>query len=201
MKKMWGIIVFLLIAGIGVLSFMVVNKTGQYNDLESATKIEGEALQGEIDGLNDEIAVLMDSSDSLETEKKTLDTKYQESLDIISDKEQSIIDLKAQIEELMTAQETSNGVLMDEASIFKLKDMGIDDYTVIADDLRVHTELIGFEGVVGGTMQFSDIFVMNDQWVYARFEDGHIMGYGLFMYTIEANKDITWGVMDSVLDN
>lgn len=34
-------------------------------------------------------------------------------------------------------------------------------------------------------MFFTKAFILNDTWVYARFEDGHIQGYGIFEYTVE----------------
>ena len=70
-------------------------------------------------------------------------------------------------------------------------------------DLASHPELIPFPGVLGGTMGFYDstqIPVLNDRWVYAYFEDGHISGYGLFEYSVASNGRIRWKRVSAYLD-
>ena len=72
----------------------------------------------------------------------------------------------------------------------------------IIDDLTNHSELIPFEGVLGGKMGFykEDIHVISDKWVLAKFEDGHIGGNMLLSYSIK-NNNISWEVLDSYLFN
>lgn len=69
----------------------------------------------------------------------------------------------------------------------------------IINDLMKHDELIPYEGVLGGKMNFyseKDIFVLSDKWVLAYFEDGHIGGNMLLEYSIKDDK-ISWKVIDS----
>ena len=71
----------------------------------------------------------------------------------------------------------------------------------IIDDLTEHSELIPFEGVLGGKMGFynkEDIYVLSDKWVLAKFEDGHIGGNMLLRYSVKNNK-ISWEVLDAYL--
>lgn len=62
-------------------------------------------------------------------------------------------------------------------------------------------ELIPHEPVQGGTMHFlpDGIHVLNDRWVLAIFEDGHIRGQMLLQYEV-AYGNITWQVIDSYLE-
>lgn len=78
-----------------------------------------------------------------------------------------------------------------------------DPVTAVVRDLYAHPGLIPFPGVLGGTMSFYDttqVYVLNDRWVYAYFEDGHISGYGLFQYTVGDSGRISWRVVDAFLD-
>ncbi len=61
-------------------------------------------------------------------------------------------------------------------------------------DLAKHRELIPYEGVLGGTMGFysdADVHVLNDRWVFARFEDGHVGGFALLEYAVK-DGHVTW---------
>lgn len=69
-------------------------------------------------------------------------------------------------------------------------------------DLERHRELIPFKGVEGGTMGFYDttsIFVLNDRWVYAEFEDGHVGGSGIFEFHVEPGGKIQWKVVKAAM--
>jgi hypothetical protein len=70
---------------------------------------------------------------------------------------------------------------------------------VVADLLK-HTELIPYEGVLGGKMAFfkANTYVISDKWVLAYFEDGHINGNMLLSYSVK-NGNISWKVIDSYL--
>ncbi len=73
----------------------------------------------------------------------------------------------------------------------------------LIDDLIEKTELIPHEPVLGGTMGFYDrdnIYLLNDQWVLASFEDGHIGGYMLLEFEIDEEQDIDWQVLSSYLE-
>jgi hypothetical protein len=70
--------------------------------------------------------------------------------------------------------------------------------SALVDDLRARPDLIGTEGVLGGTMGFRDpegISILNDRWVFARYDDGHIMGAVLLRYAVDRGR-ITWQVVE-----
>lgn len=71
----------------------------------------------------------------------------------------------------------------------------------LRDDLAGQPELISHEPVLGGSMYFvpDGIHVLNDRWVLAIFEDGHIRGQALLRYEV-AHGNITWQMMDSYLE-
>ncbi len=68
-------------------------------------------------------------------------------------------------------------------------------------DLAAQPELIPHEPVLGGQMHFvpEGIHVLNDRWVLASFEDGHIRGQMLLEYDI-AHGNVTWQVVESYLE-
>jgi len=64
----------------------------------------------------------------------------------------------------------------------------------LREDLMRRRDLIPYEGVLGGRMQFvpTGIAVLSPEWVYARFEDGHIGGSCLFAFDILPGGEIVW---------
>ncbi|MFN2348356.1 MAG: hypothetical protein ABR558_02120 [Thioalkalivibrio sp.] len=71
----------------------------------------------------------------------------------------------------------------------------------LREDLRAQPQLIPHAPVLGGTMHFlpDGIQVLNDRWVLAIFEDGHIRGQMLLQYEV-AYGNVTWQVVDSYLE-
>jgi hypothetical protein len=70
-------------------------------------------------------------------------------------------------------------------------------------DLMQHSELIPYEGVMGGTMGFyskKDIHILSSRWVLASFEDGHIGGRMLLEYRVDPGGKIHWRVIVAYLD-
>ena len=72
--------------------------------------------------------------------------------------------------------------------------------TLLMADLLQHPELIPYEGVLGGTMNFydEDSMIVGNKWVMAYFEDGHIGWYALLSYTGDKNN-ISWTLLDSYI--
>ena len=73
---------------------------------------------------------------------------------------------------------------------------------VIKNDLIKNTEKFEIEGVKGGTVKFNNldkINIINEKWVIAYFDDGHIDGEILLEYKIESNGKIIWRVVDKYL--
>jgi hypothetical protein len=70
-------------------------------------------------------------------------------------------------------------------------------------DLQHHPEVIPHPGVSGGRMGFYDpdrIRVLNDSWVYAPFEDGHVAGDAILGYRVAPGGRISWRVVVSRLE-
>lgn len=167
-----------------VLTFLFVNKNDQANLLIQKVKSNETEYLKDIEEIQNELNHLVNNKGLMLEKLEKLEDTY-------SSLQEEKLKLMDEIEELIT---------IDYASIEGLKYAGINDYTVIADDLRLHPELIAFEGVLGGVMGFTKIVILNDQWVYARFEDGHIQGYGIYEFTINQDVKISWKVIDSILD-
>lgn len=107
-----------------------------------------------------------------------------------------LAELKGEIEKLKLANydETTIRELQREGFTGQLKD--------IVADLKMHSELIPYKGVLGGTMGFYDengIRVLTNRWVLANFQDGHISGCMLLRYDIN-DGSISWKVIDSYLN-
>ena len=68
-------------------------------------------------------------------------------------------------------------------------------------DLAAQPELIPHDPVLGGQMHFvpEGIHVLNDRWVLATFEDGHIRGRMLLEYDV-LQGNVMWQVIESHLE-
>jgi len=97
----------------------------------------------------------------------------------------------------------NQAMLMHTFEIAQLKREGLTDpVRQLREDLASHRELIPFEGVHGGTMGFyypGSIALLDAQWVFARFEDGHIGGSCLLEYEILPGGEIKWSVIKARL--
>ena len=70
----------------------------------------------------------------------------------------------------------------------------VDDLT---EDLMGQRDLIPIDGVLGGTMAFvkSEMVILNDKWVFASFDDGHMLGRALLEYEVSEDGKISWGMI------
>ncbi|PKM49765.1 MAG: hypothetical protein CVV02_14240 [Firmicutes bacterium HGW-Firmicutes-7] len=68
--------------------------------------------------------------------------------------------IKLQEENLELINKAKDLITIDGASIEGLKYNGISDFNIISEDLLSHPELIPYEGILGGTMAFTEIFVL-----------------------------------------
>lgn len=71
-------------------------------------------------------------------------------------------------------------------------------------DLQKHPELIPFKGWGGLQMGFYDvdrIRVLSNSWVYAPFDDGHIVGEGIFEYDVAPSGSITWRLVTAHMNS
>jgi hypothetical protein len=95
------------------------------------------------------------------------------------------------------------GHLIDSDEVAELHDRGLaDPIRQLVDSLEAHPEVISHPGVLGGSMGFyaKDIHILNKEWVYARFDDGHIGGSGVFAFDLGDDGRIRWHTVISSLD-
>jgi hypothetical protein len=86
-----------------------------------------------------------------------------------------------------------------------LRNRGLHDpIAQIVEDLRKHPEVIPHLGAQGTRrLAFYDpegIRVLSDHWVYARFDDGHFAGRGVFEFTVQPGGTLSWKVVTSRMD-
>lgn len=90
---------------------------------------------------------------------------------------------------------------LDQQSIKYLKEKGlINPVEDLRNDLIKEGALIKRKGVLGGSMGFylpEAIHVLNENWVMAYFEDGHIAGVLLLKFDVQ-NGEISWEVLDEI---
>lgn len=105
------------------------------------------------------------------------------------------------IEKLYDAQEIEYNGLIEIIEKYKeddltllmyLEDDGISDLSIIENSLMNDSDVLELQGVLGGTMTIYKVEVLTDRWAFAYAEDGHISGYGLYEYTVNAVDDISW---------
>jgi hypothetical protein len=74
----------------------------------------------------------------------------------------------------------------------------------LVEDLQKHAEVLPDSGVLGGRLGFYDpegIHVLDSRWVYARFDDGHIGGSGVFEFAIQPDGSLVWKVVSARMDH
>ncbi|MCX5799799.1 MAG: hypothetical protein NTX17_00165 [Candidatus Eisenbacteria bacterium] len=99
--------------------------------------------------------------------------------------------------------EADQRILLDQVDIRRLKKLGLSDpATQLRRDLVAHPELIPYEGVLGGTMGFVEhrVTLLSTRWVFAEFEDGHIMGSCLLEYNVARGGRLSWKVLSATLN-
>lgn len=120
--------------------------------------------------------------------------------------QQKLQQLTEKLNEIQSAEEKhteqpQNSLGVSLAHIIRLKNKGLKDpLKDLVKDLRAHPELIPYEGVLGGTMQFyfeDKIWVISNHWVLAYFEDGHRSGYALLEYKVADGGKISWKILAS----
>lgn len=91
--------------------------------------------------------------------------------------------------------------LLDSYQVEQLKIKGLKNPVEdLRNDLVGEDAIITRQGVHGGKMGFympEAIHVLNDRWVIAYFEDGHVAGALFLKYSVE-NGQITWEVLDEI---
>lgn len=158
------------------------------------------------------LIILLYQNNQLKNNLEILKASDVTQLETIQNKENEINVIVSKYEDVLKANEILENELeilnkkfedikiIDDITRNKLEDKGVKDYKIIEEDLLSKPELISIEGVLGGTMFFTDVYLLNDQWVYATFEDGHIMGSGLYAFEILSSGEIQWEQIKSTSD-
>jgi hypothetical protein len=116
--------------------------------------------------------------------------------------------LNAKMEDLRTSvrnclKELEAAPRLSVAGVNRLREKGLGDpVSDLKLDLMEHPKLIPYRGSMGGTMGFYSeerIWVLNDRWVLAAFEDGHRAGSMVLSYTVQDGR-IDWTVEGHSLD-
>jgi len=68
----------------------------------------------------------------------------------------------------------------------------------LLNDLGNNPSLIPKDGVLGGTMRFTDVTFINDELFLAEFEDGHIMGKAVYSYTMDRSGNLSYNLVGSL---
>jgi hypothetical protein len=86
--------------------------------------------------------------------------------------------------------------------IQQLKKLGLENPVFdLKNDLMQKSELIQFDGVLGGTMRIispGSISLLHGGWAYAVFEDGHINGGMLLEHSVQQGV-IEWKILQTKL--
>jgi len=158
------------------------------------------------------LIILLYQNNQLKNDLEILKASDAMQLEIIENKEIEINEMASNYKEVLKDNEILENELeilnkkfedtkiIDDITRIKLEDKGVKDYKIIEEDLLSKPELISIEGVLGGTMFFTDVYLLNDQWVYATFEDGHIMGSGLYTFEILSSGEIQWEEIKATSD-
>jgi hypothetical protein len=73
-------------------------------------------------------------------------------------------------------------------------------HETLLNDLQSKREMITYDGVLGGQMQFRNVYLLTGKWLMAEFDDGHIQGYALLEFTVDSPENIEWKVIDAYLE-
>lgn len=67
----------------------------------------------------------------------------------------------------------------------------------VENALRKRNDLIPYDAVLGGTMNFGKIQLLGNKWIIADYSDGHIQGRSIYEYRIDDKKALTFKILAS----
>lgn len=80
----------------------------------------------------------------------------------------------------------------------------LDRYNLTIDQVEFsllsNPEVIKQAPVLGGTFYFTRVLMLTSNWVFGAFEDGHIIGFGIYTYTI-TEDGLVWREILSNIDS
>ena len=131
------------------------------------------------------------------SELSELKIKYHKTVENYKKENSVLIEQNKNLNRLLQIRKNDmpNNISLYSRNIEILKEKGLSNPVQdIVSNLTKHQELIPYKGVLGGTMGFYDkeIWVLNNKWVFAYFEDGHYGGHMLLEYNVTDNGKINW---------
>ncbi|PKD18370.1 hypothetical protein APR41_04255 [Salegentibacter salinarum] len=72
--------------------------------------------------------------------------------------------------------------------------------TFIVESLERNSQLIPEESVLGGTMRFLDTEILNERFIWAYYEDGHVAGEAIFQYKLNEADSIDFTLVSEIRD-
>ncbi|MBZ9632563.1 hypothetical protein LB465_17420 [Salegentibacter sp. LM13S] len=72
--------------------------------------------------------------------------------------------------------------------------------TFIVESLERNQQLIPQKSVLGGTMRFVDTEILNERFIWAAYEDGHIAGEAIFIYKLNEADSIDFKLISEIRD-
>ncbi|OJV64607.1 MAG: hypothetical protein BGO41_13465 [Clostridiales bacterium 38-18] len=179
-------LIFALIISILILVSLTIYTVNLNRDLNNSSD--------EISTLNKSIEELNLNNDTLKSEKESL----------IGQLAQSASDYEAQISELKTQLNAleGNNYHYPDYLVSQFNSNGFSDIQQFLNTLTDHPELIPTEGILGGTMRWYPemSIVLDDKFVYAYFEDGHISGHAILQYKLLGNSEVEWQTSQTFMD-
>lgn len=70
--------------------------------------------------------------------------------------------------------------------------------TFIVQSLKSQPQLIPEAAVLGGTMRFIDTEILNERFIWAGYEDGHIAGQAIFQYKLNKTDSLIFKLVSEV---
>jgi hypothetical protein len=68
----------------------------------------------------------------------------------------------------------------------------------ILEKLQGNKKLISKEAVLGGTMRFTKVSFVNEELVVAEYEDGHVMGRGIYSYKMNKEGNLSFKLVGTI---
>ena len=68
----------------------------------------------------------------------------------------------------------------------------------IVEALESNSQLIPEKSVLGGTMRFVDSEILNEKFIWAAYEDGHIAGEAIFQYKLNEADSVDFKLISEV---
>ena len=190
MLKEHVILIFtLLLLALVVTISLLININNQSRDIEG--------LQSEITNLErihmtqtSEIATLNQEKEALIKQVAQTAVDYDA---IIADRDLAYDTLESKLEMRFT---------LPDYVLEGLASHGFKTPRSLLENLATQNELLPVKGVLGGTMKWWPEYsvVLNEQYVFGYFEDGHILGYALLKYTFEKDDTLKWQIVNTYMD-